>query len=307
MVAGKKFLPEIIPSFRVLIMVYFFQILLSGIVTGSLYSLIALGFVIIYKTTKVSNLGHGDISMMGAYFGVQFFLIMGISSATTLGLIIPFAFIIGGAIGLFLNIPLKQKRIGNVVIASLGMGIIIQESIILKFGAFPFFLRNVFPEKYVSMGIISIPWSNLFIIAISLIVVAMMFLFFKYTDLGIAMRAVSQDLETSKIMGISPTVVVVSSWGLASAIGMISCFLLSSRLGAFPLLGITVIIKAFTAAVVGGLTSLAGAVLGAFLVGIIDCLLAGYISGTFQTTGAFFILMLILLLRPEGLFHFSET
>lgn len=287
-------------------MIYFFQILVSGIVAGSLYSLIALGFVIIYKTTKVANFAHGDISMMGAYCGVQFFLMMGMSSAVTLGFIIPFALIIGGAIGLFLNIPLKQKRIGNIIIASLGMGIIIQESMILKFGAFPFFLRNVFPEKNLNIGLINIPYNNLGIIGITLIVMVIMFLFFKFTDLGIAMRAVSQNLETSLIMGISPTVMVISSWGLASTIGMISCFLLSSQLGAFPLLGVTVIIKAFTAAVIGGLTSLTGAVLGAFLVGIIDSLLAGYISGAFQTTGAFIILMLILLLKPNGLFNFFE-
>lgn len=283
-------------------MLFLIQILVSGIVTGGLYSLIALGFVIIYKTTKVANLGHGDISMVGAYFGVQFFLLMKISSLLTLGFLIPFALVVGGAVGLFLNIPLKQNRISNIVVASLGMGIIIQELMVLKFGAFPFFLRNVFSEKILNIGVITIPYSNFWIIGITLIVMFIMFLFFKFTDLGIAMRAVSQNHETSLIMGINPTMMVFSSWGLASTIGMISCFLLSSQMGAFPFLGVTVILKAFTAAVLGGLTSLGGAVLGSFLLGIIDSLLAGYISGAFQTTGAFIILLVVLLLRPEGLF-----
>lgn len=286
---------------------FFVQILVSGIVTGGLYSLIALGFVIIYKTTKVVNLGHGDISMMGAYLGVQLFLMMKMSTPVTLGLLIPFALIVGGGIGLFLNIPLKNNRISNIVVGSLGMGIIVQELIVLKFGAFPFFLKDIFPEKYVNIGPINVSHGNLWIIAITLMVMLVMLMFFKFTDLGIAMRAVSQNHETSLIMGINPTVMVISSWGLASSIGMISCFLLSSQMGAFPLLGGTVILKAFTAAVLGGLTSLGGAVVGSFLLGIIDSLLAGYFSGAFQTSGAFVILLLILLLKPEGLFTRKRT
>lgn len=283
-------------------MIYLLQIILAGIVTGSLYSLIALGFVIIYKTTRAANFAHGDISMLGAYFAVQVFLIMKMSLAMALVLLIPFSFIIGSALGLLLNIPLKQNRISNVVIASLGMGIILQELVVLKFGAFPFFIRHLFSEKSLNLGVLSIPYSNFWIIAITLSVMLIMFLFFKLTDLGIGMRAVSQDRETSLVMGINPTVMIISSWGLASIIGMISCFLLSSQMGAFPELGVTVIIKAFTAAVLGGLTSLLGAVLGAFLLGIIDSLLAGYISGALQTIGAFFILLIVLLLRPQGLF-----
>jgi branched-chain amino acid transport system permease protein len=283
-------------------MAYLAQILLAGIVTGSLYSLIALGFAIIYKTTKVANLAHGDIAMLGAYFAVQVFVIMNMGTAAALLLLIPFSFIVGAAIGLFLNIPLKQNRIANIVIASLGMGIILQEVVVLKFGAFPFFLKGLLPEKTLDIGGASIQYGNFLIIGITLMVMAIMFIFFNFTELGIAMRAVSQNREASLVMGINPTVMVLSSWGLASVIGMISCFLLSSQLGAYPELGVTVIIKAFTAAVLGGLTSLPGAVLGAFIVGIIDSLLAGYISGELQTIGAFFILLIVLLIRPEGIF-----
>lgn len=288
-------------------MIFLIKILISGIVTGSLYSLIALGFVIIYKTTRVANLGHGDISMIGAYFGVQFFLFFNFSMGLTMGMLIPFALVTGGLIGLFLSIPLKQNRISNTVIASLGMGIVIQETMVLKYGAFPFFLPNLLPEKTLNLGIIAIPHSNIWIILITLVIMAIMFIFFKFTDLGIAMRAVYDNREVSLIMGISPRMMILSSWGLASIIGMISCFLLSSQMGAFPMLGVTVIIKAFTAAVLGGLTSLGGAVLGAFLLGIIDALLAGYVSGSLQATGTFIILLLILLLRPEGIFSAHTT
>ena len=287
-------------------MAYLSQILLAGIVTGSLYSLIAVGFAIIYKTTKVANLAHGDVSMLGAYFAVQVFVIMNIGTAISFVLLIPVSFILGAAIGLLLNIPLKHGRIANIVIASLGMGIILQELVVLKFGAFPFFLKGLLPEKTMNIGDINIQYGNLLIIAITIGVMAVMFIFFRYTELGIAMRAVSQNREASLMMGINPTVMVLSSWGLASVIGMMSCFLLSSQLGAYPELGVTVIIKAFTAAVLGGLTSLPGCVLGAFIVGIIDSLLAGYISGELQTIGAFIILLVVLLIRPEGIFSGRE-
>jgi len=283
-------------------MIYLVEILISGIVMGSMYSLISLGLVIIYKPTRVLNFAHGDISMVGAYFGVQACLMMQLTLGLTIGLLIPFAFIVGGAIGPLLNIPLKQNRITSIVIASLSMGIVIQELLVLKFGAFPFYLPAIFPEKSLDLPVISIQYANLLIIAISVVVMLVMLSFFKFTKFGIAMRAVCQNREASLVMGINPTVVVAFSWGLASVIGMISCFLLSSRMGAFPLLGITVVIKAFTGAVIGGLTSLVGAVFGAFLVGIIDSLVGGYFSGDYQTIAAFMALLLILLLRPNGLF-----
>lgn len=281
---------------------YLGQIILAGIVTGSLYSLIALGFAIIYKTTKVANFAHGDIAMLGAYFAVQVFTVMGISTVASLLMLIPFAFVVGAAIGLLLNIPLKKGRISNVVIASLGMGTILQETVILKFGAFPFFLKGLLPEATIHLGGVTIQFGNALIILIALLIMGIMFLFFNMTELGIAMRAVSQNREASLVMGISPNVMVLSAWGIASVIGMISCFLLSAQLGAYPELGVTMIIKAFTAAVLGGLNSLPGAVVGAFIVGILDSLLAGYISGQLQTVGAFIILLIVLLLRPGGFF-----
>jgi branched-chain amino acid transport system permease protein len=283
--------------------IHLLKLLIYGIGTGSIYSLSAVGLVIIFKPTGVTNFAQGDFSMLGAYFVLQLHVFMGLPYVISFILLLPFSVFIGVIVGTLVNIPLKQNRITHVILATLGMGIVLQNLVFLKYGANTFYFPSVFPKEPIKLwGISIITYDYLFILAITLAVIITIGFFFQYSNFGIAMRATAQNRVAALLSGISTKTVIGTSWGLATMVAMIAGVLYVPLIGITPYMGLGIVLKAFTAAVIGGLTSLGGAVIAGLILGIIDNLVGGYLSPVFENSVTFIVLLLIMTFRPSGLF-----
>jgi len=275
------------------------QILVSGLTSGAIYALIALGFVLIYKSTEIVNFAQGELVMIGAYFALLYasfhmpyyfiFLFAAIS-----------AFIVGILINNLVCRPLIKAQHLSVVIATFALSFLIRSLIRLIWGSQYYSFASPFAEKTYKFGDLVISPQNFWITVISLIIMLIFYLFFKFTKTGKSMFATAQNQEAASLMGISISKVFMLIWGISSGLAAISGILLSPISAISPYMGI-IAIKAFAAAVLGGFNSLPGAVIGGFLLGIIENISAIYISSAYKDILAFLVLIVVLVFKPAGI------
>lgn len=278
------------------------QQLINGISVGAMYSLIAVGFALIFNVLKFSNFAHGGMMTAAAYIGYHFT----ITYQTNLYLTVLLAVLSGGLIGIvielvgFRSIRKSQGPTIYYFVSSITMGILIENLITIfkgrNFYAFPKYFEsssvNLFGQSF---SIIDI---TIGVISISLLVLLMLVL--NKTKLGLAVRAVSYDVRTSCLMGVSTNVVVAVTFFVAGALAGVSGVFLGISYTIYPQLG-KIVVKGFIASVIGGLGSLSGAVIGAFLLGIIEILLIASIGSSLSPVFIFIIMLIFLMLRPRGI------
>ncbi len=282
----------------------FLQQVVSGVVSGSIYALIALGYVIIYKATEVVNFAQGDLLMVGAYSGIVAYSLLGLPFGVALLGAIAVGTVLGLCIGGTISTMLVRFKssLVNTIIVTLSIGIILNSSAMLVFGPNPYPLQTSFGKEPLSFGGIRITPLNLMIIAFSGVIMAALFLFFRYTHVGKGMRAMAQNRDAARLMGINVGRMFALSWTLGSVLGALGGVLLAPLIHAEPSMGI-VAVKAFAAAIIGGFTSLPGAIVGGFLLGILENLAGGYLSTAFKDGIAYLVLGVILLVKPTGFFE----
>ena len=282
------------------------QQMVNGISLGSVYALIALGYTMVYGIVKLINFAHGDILMVGAFVGYFVLGAMGVSPVFMLA-----AFILSMALCALFGIiiekacykPLRNAPRINVLITAIGV------SIVLENGArvIPFMGPN--PHKYPTpetviyhfLGI-GISQVQIIVLSISILLMIVLSLFISYTKMGKAMRAVSQDMVASLMMGINVNRVISFTFAIGAALGAAAGILFSTAYPQVePYMGIIPGLKAFVAAVLGGIGSIPGAVLGGFILGIAETLTKGFISSKLADAVAFAILIVILVIKPAGL------
>jgi branched-chain amino acid transport system permease protein len=284
----------------------FFQQLINGVSLGSIYALIALGYTMVYGIVKLINFAHGDVLMVGAYAGYFVLIRFGASPPA---LISAFAFsmilcaLLGMGIERFAYRPLRNSPRLNSLITAIAVSLILQNGA----RVLPFIGPNPrqFPQLAVSkITLGAFPLSNIQIIVIGLSASLMLILSFliNYTKRGKAMRAVSFDLQAASLMGISVDSVISFTFALGSVLaaagGMLYAFAypqVSPTMGTMPGL------KAFVAAVFGGIGSIPGAMLGGVILGVAETLTKGYLSSQYADAISFSILIIILLVKPSGL------
>lgn len=283
-------------------MVDFLQMIVNGIAVGSSYALIGMAMVIIYKTSEVPNFAQGEMALAAAY--LAYMLISQYGAPVWFALIgaLVFAALLGCMLEFGILRRVKTPSVLGMIIITIGMEMVLMGLVSWKFGAeqksMPF---PISPYESIFIGDIFI--SVLEIITLVVAVLAMVFLFFflRYSKLGLAMKATQQNPVAAQIMGIRTHRINMITWGLSSLVGA-SAGLLLAPVVMQPYMMWDPMLKGFAAAVLGGLTSLPGAVLGAYLLGIIENLFGGYVSIEFKSVVAFVIIVLVLCVRPSGLF-----
>jgi branched-chain amino acid transport system permease protein len=281
----------------------FLQYCVSGLSIGSLYALVALGVVLIYRSTRILNFAHGDMATAGTFFALMIYewypsFGLSFSLALLFGALLAMAFYFG------ILIP-AQRRDANLLgqtILTVGLGLIFQGLISYFWGtepkSFPFPLSDI---KVYRVGKIIISQLALGAMIVGLLGSLALYLLVQKTRLGLAMRATSENLPAAQTLGIPTRRVLSLSWGLASLLGVLAGIFLAPALLLDPFFMLEPFLKGFAAAVLGGLNSLPGAIVGGLILGLAESLAGGYLTIAFKNTLAFLIIIIILLIRPEGL------
>ena len=275
----------------------------TGLAAGSLYALVALGIVLIYRSTRVLNFAHADIATLATF--VSFSLLTNeYSFPVALGL----SLLTGAAVGIafYFVVLVRAQREGanllGMVILTLGLALVIQGGVVWQWGAEPVSLPfPISDTKTYKVGLVVMSQLALATLAAGLVGSVLLYLLVQKTRLGLAMRATSENVMAAQTLGIPTRMVLSVSWGVASALGVVAGIFLAPALLLDPFFMLDPFLKGFAAAVLGGLNSLPGAVVGALLLGVAESLTGAYLTIQFKNTLAFVIIIVVLLLRPEGL------
>lgn len=280
------------------------QGLASGLVVGSVYALLALAIVMIFKTSEVPNFAQGEVFMASGYLALFLLVFQGASVWFTIPFTLIASFV---AAALFRRGVLTQvaKASGspvNLVIATLGLSYILKGLVRRTgFGDTPRSFPSLVPTDSIMIGQASVTKLDLAILASAVLVMALVFAMFTFTKTGKAMRAVGMNPKASQLMGVNLEKIHMLIWGLSGVVSAIAALLISPKILMTAEMG-SIVTMAFAAAIVGGFTSLPGAVVGGFIIGIVENYVGLFISSRAIAVAPFAAIMLVLILRPQGLF-----
>lgn len=287
----------------------FVQLVVNGIAIGSLYALVALGLVLVYKTTEVLNFAQGEVGMAATFIAYVMMSALSIPFLIAFAAACLFGFVLGMAIEFFFLRRADNPTLLGLIIMTLGFEMILY-GLASRFGgtdtkSFP---SPVSETKVYQIGNVALSQVNIVIIVVSLFLMTLLYLFFRFTRVGVAMKAVSQNPEAAKVMGIKVNRIKGLTWGIASLLGAVAGVMIAPITLLDPNMMLDPLLKAFAAAVLGGMESLPGAAVGGWILGIVENLVGGYLSTEFKATVAFLVIVLVLVLRPSGLFgkHYKK-
>ncbi|MCX7784843.1 MAG: branched-chain amino acid ABC transporter permease [candidate division WOR-3 bacterium] len=285
-------------------MIYFVQQIINGLQLGSVYALIALGYTMVYGIIRLINFAHGDVFMVGAYLG--FYAILRFNLPFPLALLCAMlgCAVLGMVIERLVYKPLRHAPRIACLITALGVSLFLENFCSLKFVFGPNYLAYPRPFPIVNFNLGQLTISNIqiivFVVAICLMV--LLELFVSKTKTGMAMRAVAFDKNTAQLMGINIDLIISITFGIGSALAGAGGVLYGIAYPQInPFMGIMPGLKAFVAAVLGGIGIIPGAMLGAGIMGMVEVLSSAYISSTMRDAIAFLVLLIVLLVKPAGL------
>ena len=288
----------------------FFQQLVNGITWGSVYALIALGYTMVYGILRLINFAHGDVYMLGAFFGYFVARALGATQepgflAALLVLLSAMAGcgVVGFVIERFAYKPVRRSSRLAALITAIGVSLLLENGGILVFGADPKFFPQIIPSRNLSLGGgVTISNQQVIILSVSLVLMVALRFIVMRTRVGKAMRAVSYNHTAAALMGISVDRIITFTFVLGSVLAAAAGVLVGLQNPKIePLMGIMPGLKAFVAAVLGGIGNIPGAVLGGLVMGITEVMVVGYLSPSYRDAIAFVLLIIILLVRPAGL------
>ncbi|HWR10024.1 branched-chain amino acid ABC transporter permease [Sporomusa sp.] len=284
------------------LIVQFGQQLINGISLGSIYALIALGYTMVYGIIRLINFAHGDIYMVGAYAGFFATSVLKFSFVPALIFSMAAAAVIGMAIEKIAYRPLRSAPKIAILIAAIGVSLFLEYGGMLLVSPQPRTFPAVFNAEIYNVWGLVINSQQVIILVVSLLLMVILTYVVHQTKMGKAMRAVSFDTDAARLMGIDVDRVISFTFGIGSALAAAAGVLVGVYYNSIdPLMGIMPGLKAFVAAVLGGIGSIPGAMLGGTILGVIEALVSGFWSSTFRDAVAFGILIIILLWRPTGL------
>lgn len=286
-------------------MIFFFQMLINGIVVGSIYGLVALGFVLIYRASGALNMANGEFVIIGPYICLVLMTAYNIPFLIALLMTLVFSAVLGMVVERLVVRPIQNAPVISVIMATIGLSSLLAGAVHMVWGHQTRVFPPIFPPTPVEIGgIIITPvylWS--FIVVIALLILFL--LFFKFSKMGIAMRAVADDRTAASSMGISVKYVYAATWTIAAVVAAIGGVLLGNINGVSPTMsaiGLTVL----PVVILGGLDSVLGAIVGGFIIGILQNLAGGYldplVGGGLKDVVPFIVVLLILMVKPHGLF-----
>ena len=291
-------------------MTFFLQLVVTGLALGMIYALIAIGFVIILKCSEVFNIAQGHFVLIGGYLGYTFLVPLGLPIWAALGMAIVTAIIMGLAIERLTLRPLLGEPVLAVVMVTIALATVLGGLATLLWGAEYKAYHGLLPTITLKIGTISIPSESLIGLIVSVICVVLLMLLFRYTKIGLAMRATAEDLAVVQSVGIRATTVYAVSWVIACVVGVIGGILLGGVSGANMELA-EIGLKAFAVVLLGGVNSIGGAIVGGIILGMLENVAAGYLDpllpgGGLAKVFPFIVMIIVLIFRPYGLFGLTR-
>ncbi|MFB2539112.1 MULTISPECIES: branched-chain amino acid ABC transporter permease [unclassified Acinetobacter] len=289
----------------------FFQQLINGLIKGSLYAMIALGYTMVYGILGIINFAHGEIFMLGAMVAMTVATTMiaaGMSPIVALLVAAIIAMVACMVVSFTVERvayrPLRHAPKLAPLITAIGVSFILQALVMLIWGREHFPFPELFPTGYISLfGQVGITQREVIIVVISFVMMGGLFYLVNFTKLGRAMRATSENVHVTALMGVNPNRVISSTFMIGAALAAVAGILFAANYGGKVhfFMGFTPGMKAFIAAVLGGIGNIPGALVGGLVLGIVESMGAGYISAEYEDVFAFVVLVVVLIFRPSGL------
>jgi branched-chain amino acid transport system permease protein len=285
--------------------------LTNGLAVGGIYALIALGYTMVYGVLKLINFAHGDLFTIGAYLGLTLLTAMGLTDHLgPIGVVVVLAIMVMGLVAVVGAVlervayrPLRQAYRLSAVVSALGASIFFQNAVMLIYGArYRVYPHDILPKATLHLLGIEVPLVRLLILLTSVLMMVALYLFIQKTRIGTAIRAAAIDQGASKLMGINVDRVIMIVFLIGPALGGAAGLMVGLYYGQINFtMGWLYGLKAFTAAILGGIGNIPGAMVGGLLLGVIEAMGAAYISIAWKDAIAFFVLIVILIVRPTGL------
>jgi branched-chain amino acid transport system permease protein len=275
---------------------------INGIVVGSLYVLVALGLTLIYGVLVQINFAHADIVTLGAFAAYFFMHLLGGSYLASIAV----ALVVGGALGWLMNAgifaPLRERGSELLpLIATIGASIMLENAMLAWFGPIPYAFETPYSNQVIRVAGMFFTMQSVLIIVVSTVTIGLLYAFMKFTFLGKALRAVSQDRETAGLMGINPSKLIMLTFVIASALAGMAGAMLGPVLVLTPFAGTSVIVKAFAIVIIGGFGNVEGTIIAGLLVGLIESYTTQFLEPGLIDIVVFALLLLTLAVRPTGL------
>ncbi|MCR5250543.1 MAG: branched-chain amino acid ABC transporter permease [Lachnospiraceae bacterium] len=280
----------------------FFQHLINGIIVGGIYAMVALGYSMVYGVLQIVNWAHADVLMFATFIGLILATKLNMPVLVMIILAAAFAAILGMSVERVAYRPIKSgNRKMAVLVSALGMSTFLQNLAQLIFGSTTRQFKAIESKTYM-VGGLSISNLQILILVVTAIMLLILYILVYKTKVGVAMRACSVSVNNAKLMGINTNLIISGTFAIGAFMAGVAGILIGVYYSAvYPTMGYLLGMKAFAAAILGGIGSIMGSVLGGFIIGIIECLGAGYISPAYRDAFAFLVMIVILVIRPSGL------
>ncbi len=280
----------------------FLQLIISGLAMGSIYGLVALGFVLLVNAADIINFAQGEFVMLGAFLVFTFAELWQVPFVLAVVMVVAVMAVFGVVMERVAYRPLRHTNAVTIIISTLGISVFLQNAALRTWGSVPEYFGLPFGRAMITVGTLRLVPQHLLILAVAAALVVLQHWFFHRTRLGQMMRATAQDKDTARLMGINIGRMTAITFALAAAIGGLAGVLLAPTFYISVEMGVRVGIKAFVASIIGGWGSIPGAMVGGIVIGLVEVLAAAYISSLYKDVFAFLVLILFLVLMPRGLF-----
>jgi len=277
------------------------QVLVSGASIGSIYALIALGIVLLYRTTRILNFAHGDIGVAATFIAYTLITSSGLPFRVSFLLALLAAAVIGMVIYLFLVRPAKNQSELGLLILTLGLALFLGGLDALVFGTDNKVIPPLVQHRLITVGGASFSIVTVVTALVGVVLMVALWVLMRFTRLGLAMRAVAEREDVAQALGIPVRTVLTATWAAAAMLACAAALLFAPSALLHPAMMLDPLSKGFIAAVIGGMNSLPGAVLGGYILGVLELVVGIYVSLEFMASFAFLAVILVLILRPHGI------
>jgi len=288
-------------------LVGFVQTVASGVLTGGVYAMVGIGLSLIFGVMRIVNFAHGEFMAVGMYIAFALFRSLHLDPYLSLIVVAPAGFLLGVLVERALLAPIQNAAEHSLILMTVWVGLILSNALLLIFGAHPETIYTSYSTRTVRIAAITLSVPLLVSFALTVIVVAGLFLVLTRTDLGRAIRAAAQNRDAAELQGVDTRLVQTAVFGIGIVLSMAAGVLLLPALYVFPTVGGIFTLKAFVVTVLGGMRSIVGAIWGGLLLGVVESVGAGLGATGYRDAFGLVAFLLVLLVRPQGLFGSSHV
>lgn len=279
----------------------FLQICIQGLMLGSMYAILTLGYNIIYSTMGMAHYAQGDIMMVGAFFALDFFVTMDLPIYVAIPLSMICNVLVMLVIERLAYRPLYSRSRTLLLLCTIGVSTVLRNAAQLIWGTQSFNFPTIFPGDIIHIGEVYLVPQNLWILGVGVVMMLLLNLFMKKTKVGRAMQAVSMNRSAAALMGVNMQTITMITYGMSAGMATLAGVMLAPIVKVYSTMGVSIGAKVMISAVVGGMGSMPGAILGGLVVGLVEALGGMYISTTFKEAYPVILLLVVLLNRPQGI------